>query len=99
MSVAAHLNESLPGNTSKGGVDGGSWLLGQSVSHRYHVIRRESGPTVRGPQCLVSNQAADELKSQLQPMGQTEGQHQREDSEDSMTPHAVTLGEGWQRRI
>lgn len=94
MSVAAHHNESLPGNTSGGGVNGGSWLWGHSVSHHYRLIRQESGPMVRGPQCLVSDQAADELQSQLQPVGQMKGQHQREDSEDSMTPHAVTLGEG-----
>lgn len=98
MSVAAH-SESLPGNTHRVGVDGGSWLLGHSVSHCYHLIRQKSHPIVRGSQCLISNQTADELQHQLQPVGQREGQHQLEDSEDSKTPHAVTLGEVWQRRI
>lgn len=110
MSVAAH-SESLPGNTHRGGVDGSSWLLGHSVSHRYHLIQQKSHPIVRGSQCLISNQSADELQSQLQPVGQREGQHQLqtvgqregqhqlEDSEDSKTPHAVTLGKVWQRRI
>lgn len=53
----------------------GPWNMGLA-SHSYHLIQQGSYPHVRESQRLISNQTADQLQSQLQPMQSDGGEAQ-----------------------